>query len=71
MQFYRNSLHIKWLMPLLFIWSGVIFAQVKTEQEFNLAKMLETTGNYEAALQFYLRAYKKGNMSYQTISGIK
>ena len=58
-------------MPLLFIWSGVIFAQVKTEQEFNLAKMLETTGNYEAALQFYLRAYKKGNMSYQTISGIK
>ena len=71
MQFYRSLLHIKWLIPLLFLWVAKIPAQVRTEQEFNLAKMLETAGNYEAALQFYLRAYKKGNTSYQTMSGIK
>ncbi len=58
-------------MPLLFLWVGVVSAQVKSEQEFNLAKMLETSGNYEAALQFYLRAYQRGVVNYQTISGIK
>ncbi|HGY54885.1 MAG TPA: tetratricopeptide repeat protein [Caldithrix abyssi] len=71
MRYYRNLLHISIVSAFLLFPLGESPAQTAVNQQLNLAKMLETSGNYEAALQFYLQSYRKGDISYQTISGIK